>query len=1030
MKSLERWILGACFAVSGATGLVLQVAWSKELSYILGSTLYGSATVVAAFMAGLGMGSALAGRFAERLTRPVRSYAFIQFGIAACGAGSIPVFRVTEPVFRLIFQTFAPAQNVFLLARFGVVFLLILVPVTLMGMTLPVIVGAYARRKERYGLEAGLIYGVNTLGAMLGTWLAGFWMLPLFGLSKTCLTVGLTDAVVGVVAFWIDRRLSPIEDIRRKRQQHRPRRGLPVSSAPLPWSRKQWMLGWLFAVSGAAAMVYEVGWFRLLGLTMGPSVYVFSAILGMFLLGVGLGSTIAAPWAERIKVGGVATMAALEGLLCLVGLAAGFYFNRLPQLNYNLFIWGTNSFGTNGLFLGQMGVAAAVVLPACLVMGALFPVTVRAVCDSAGEESTPEANVGRLYVMNTFGGIAGSLAAGFLMIPEIGVWKTLLGASLASGALALIALLLASQLGWMLRTALAAGLLTASIALAVTAPSWDAALFNHGLYREAYTTRKLELDRARQEQLVYFDEGINSPVAVFNIGGEATLRVAGKVDASTIPADFTTQLFVGHLPVMFNENPSRVAVIGYGSGMSAMAALTHPEVQSLDILEIERGVIKASPYFDCINLNSLGDPRTHVVLDDARVYLTHTDKTYDVITSEPSNPWMAGMSNLFTTDFYGIVRERLSPNGVFGQWIQTYELSEETFKVILASIHDVFPHLVVFRPVVGDVVVLASERPIQVPWETFGKRFSGDRALASFERVGITNPLQLFFHFYASDDVLGRLIAGTTFRNTDDNVWLEYRMPRNMVEMGGSQTSEEHGIGISLLQAGTEQRLEAFETMLTGVSVDDLVRESLAYQYGMEQGVDRSGAIVDLWAPARSWVVQGLRSAIHRRNNPGLSASLERRVSEGETKMRNHAGAIQKLMSVKDTGREVATILNILDTVRDLPMAQSAVASTFYQAGDLQNAEASYRNALRDPSSYAYYEALVGLGNIALQRGQRDQAQDYYERAIAHNPYQVIAFHNLASLFLGSDAVKLRSVVDRGLLFNPNDPELAQFHNN
>jgi tetratricopeptide (TPR) repeat protein len=481
---------------------------------------------------------------------------------------------------------------------------------------------------------------------------------------------------------------------------------------------------------------------------------------------------------------------------------------------------------------------------------------------------------------------------------------------------------------------------------------------------------------------------------------------------------------------MFNENPSRVAVIGYGSGMSAMAVLTHPEVQSLDIIEIERAVMNASPYFDCINLNSLGDPRTHVVLDDARVYLTHTDKTYDVITSEPSNPWMAGMSNLFTTDFYRIVRERLSPNGVFGQWIQTYELSEETFKVILASIHDVFPHLVVFRPVVGDVVVLASERPIRVPWETFGKRFFDGRALASFERVGIANPFQVFFHFYASEEVLGRSIAGTTFRNTDDNVWLEYRMPRNMVEMGSSQTSEEHGIGISLLQAGTEQRLEAFETMLTGVPVDALVNESLAYQYGMEQGVDRSGALVDLWAPARIWVVQGLRSAIHRRDNPGLSASFERWVSEGETKMRNHAGAIQKLMSVKDTGREVATILNILDTVRDLPMAQTAVASTFYQAGDLQNAEASYRNALRDVSSYAYYEALVGLGNIALQRGQRDQAQDFYERAVARNPYQVIAFHNLASLFLGSDAGKLRSVVERGLLFNPHDPELAQLHNN
>jgi spermidine synthase len=1025
MKSIERWIVGACFVVSGATSLILQVAWSKELSYILGSTLYGSATVVAAFMAGLGIGSAVAARFAERLTRPVRAYAFIQFGIAACGAISIPVFRATEPVFRFLFQTFAPGEAGFLLARFLVVFFLILVPVTLMGMTLPIIAGAYARRKEKYGFEAGLIYGVNTLGAMFGTWLAGFFMLPVFGLWMTCVIAGLSDAVVGILALWVDRRLRPLEDIRRDRRQHRSGRGASVLAASPPWSGKQWMLGSLFAFSGAAAMVYEVGWFRLLGLTMGPSVYVFSAILGVFLLGVGLGSTVASRWAERVRFGGVWSFAILEGVLCLLGLGQTFYYNRLPRLNYDLFIWSTSSFGLSGLFWGQIGVAAAVVLPACLVMGALFPVTVRAVRES-GDETSPEANIGRLYVMNTFGGIAGSLAAAFLMVPGIGVWNTLIGASLASGVVALLALVLASQPGRIMRTACAVGLLTASVALVATAPPWDVTFFNQGLYREAYTTRKFDLDRPRKEQLVYFGEGINSPVAVFNIGGEATLRVSGKVDASTIPGDFTTQLFVGHLPVMFNENPARVAVIGYGSGMSAMAALTHPEVQSLDIIEIERAVIEASPYFESINLNSLADPRTRVVLDDARVYLTHTGKTYDVITSEPSNPWMAGMSNLFTTDFYRIVRERLSANGIFGQWIQTYELSEETFKVILASIHDVFPHVVVFRPVVGDVVVLASERPIQVPWENFRKRFLEDRAFASFERVGIVNPFQVFFHFYASEDVVQRFIAGTTSRNTDDNVWLEYRMPRNMVEMDTSQTTEEHGIGITLLQTGSEQRLEAFERMLPAVPFDALVSQSLAYQYGMELGVDRTGAVADLWGPGRSWVVQGLRSAIVRRNDPELSASFERWVSDGEAKMRNHAGAIQRLMSVKDTGREVATILNILDTVRDLPMAQAAVANTFYQAGDLQNAEAHYRNALRSVSSYAYYEALVGLGNVAAQRGQRDQAQQFYERAAAHNPYQVIAFHNLASLFLGNDAEKLRQVVERGLLFNPHDPELAQ----
>jgi tetratricopeptide (TPR) repeat protein len=337
---------------------------------------------------------------------------------------------------------------------------------------------------------------------------------------------------------------------------------------------------------------------------------------------------------------------------------------------------------------------------------------------------------------------------------------------------------------------------------------------------------------------------------------------------------------------------------------------------------------------------------------------------------------------------------------------------------------------VVFRPVVGDVVVLASQRPIQIPWETFRKRFSDDRALASFERVGIVKPEQIFFHFYATEDVVGRFIADTAVRNTDDNVWLEYRMPRNMVEMGAAQTSEEHGIGIAMLQNGSEQRLEAFEKMLPAVPVDALVRETLAYQYGMEPGVDRTGAVVDLWAPARTLVVQGLRSAIHRRGNPELSASFERWVSDGETKLIDHTKAIQRLMSVNDGTRDVAAILNILDSVRDLPMAQTAVANTFYQAGDLQNAEAYFRNGLRDVSSYAYYEALVGLGNIAARRGQRDQARDFYERAVARNPYRIIAFHNLASLFLGSDAEKLRSVVERGLMFNPHDPGLAQLHNN
>ena len=214
MKSREKWLLGICFFFSGATTLVLEVAWSKELSYILGNSLYSIATVIAAFMAGLGIGSALASIYAKKVKNPVRAYAFIQCAIAVCGALSIPVFRATEPVFQALYQSLEPGAGVFLLARFLLVFALMLAPATLMGMTLPVVVGAYARKREVYAFEAGMLYGVNTLGAVMGTLAAGFLLVPWLGLLKTCILAAAVDSVVAFLAFRIDRNVGAIEDIR------------------------------------------------------------------------------------------------------------------------------------------------------------------------------------------------------------------------------------------------------------------------------------------------------------------------------------------------------------------------------------------------------------------------------------------------------------------------------------------------------------------------------------------------------------------------------------------------------------------------------------------------------------------------------------------------------------------------------------------------------------------------------------------------------------------------------------------------
>ena len=764
MRPGYRWLLTVCFLVSGATSLVLEVAWFKQLSYILGNTLYAMATLVAAFMAGLGLGSGLGGRWGERLTRPLRAYAAIQFGIGLCGMLSIPVFRATEPLFRTVYHVFEPGHAAFLSVRFGLVLVLMIIPTSLMGMTLPVVVGALARRRAAYDPEAGTLYGVNTLGAVIGTFGAGFVILQFLGLWKTGLATGLVDIAVGCAALWLDRRVGPIDDIRRGE------RAKPQSTGTRGggWNGRQWVVGLVFGVSGAVAMVYEVGWFRLLALTVGPSVYSFAAMLGVFLAGIGLGSVLAAPWAERKGLEGVWGMAACQGGLALVSLAALQFANALPEIFDQVFRGSAGRFGDAALILAQTTTAALIVFPPTLLMGALFPVAVRAIRES-GRDRSPETNVGRLYMLNTIGAVAGSLVAGFVVLQRLGAWNTVALAGLASAMLSTILFLIARSGVTAVRFGPALAIVPLAALLVVSAPVWDVALFNLGLYRNTYQGLETDLERTDSATLIFYREGINAPVAVYNFRQDGSLRVSGKPDASTTPLDLYTQGLAGHLPVIFASSPKRAAMIGYGSGMTAAAILAHPEVERLDIVEIEQGVIDASPFFECTNDDPFDDPRTRLILEDGRVQLTYADHPYDVITSEPSNPWMAGVANLFTTDFYRIVRARLAPGGIFAQHLQSYEITEDVFASVVASILDSFPHVILVRTTPNDNILLASAEPISLEWDVFRSRTEIGSVQDSLRRLDILRPAQILFFFRAGNDELAELAGQAPILSTDDN---------------------------------------------------------------------------------------------------------------------------------------------------------------------------------------------------------------------------------------------------------------------
>ncbi len=1031
MKSREKWLLGICFFFSGGTTLALEVAWSKELSYILGNSLYSIATVVAAFMAGLGIGSAMASIYAKRVKNPIRAYAFMQCAIAVFGALSIPVFRATEPVFQALYQSLEPGSGAFLLARFLVVFALMLVPATLMGMTLPVVVGAYARQREVYSFEAGMLYGVNTLGAVIGTLAAGFLLVPWLGLLGTCILAAVVDSLLAATAFSIDRKVGAIEDIRISGDTilNSPRSSpsMGIKYGVPGWTLSQWSIGGIFAVSGAMAMVYEVGWFRFLGLTIGPSVYAFSAMLGMFLLGIGAGSALASRWAERTRLGGIRAMAALEGLLGIVSIGSMYFFNGLPWANSKIFVLSTEVFGTEGFAVAHIVLAAFVVLPPCLIMGALFPVTVRAVRE-AGSDVAPEMNVGRLYVMNTGGGIIGSLAAGFYLVPSTGMWSMLIAAGIVSGALGAALWLLSSQRP--LRKCLAAAAATVAVTagLGWGAPEFDAAFYNRGFYRSIYRGEQVDVSSANA-QMLYYREGINAPVSVFNEGGEGSLRVTGKSDASNSPMDITVQLVAGHLPVLFAESPKYVGIIGYGSGMSVMAALTHPGVESLDVMEIEQAVIDASPYFEAINRNPLRDSRSRLVMEDGRIHVAYTKGIYDVIISEPSNPWMSGISNLFTVDFYRRVKSRLSPEGIFGQWLQLYEISPASVKTVLASIHEVFPHMAVFQVDDGNIIILASSQPIRRPYEEFRMRFEEEMVRESFRRVNIFNAHQVLSYFIASDDRIKAFITDAPSLNTDDNVWLEHRMPRDMVWSGNiAYAGSKEDPAYLLSNLGVDRRLRALREMLPGLPIPDTMRGILRYLYSTEPEI-YGAEVQDNFYVSRSAFVRGMGAETDDMGDPRLAASFKAWNSEGSAYFAYRMQASRHIVASAGKDMEIQKKIaqEAFAIAPDLPAVLTQMGFFAYKDGRYREAVTHYSRALANPASRFYYRALIGMGDASMSLGEVEKAMEYYRQAIDYNPYLPKAFFSLAAVYTRQgNSGKARETLQSGLRFHPGDSRIQR----
>ena len=750
------------------------MVWSKALGLIFGHTAYAVATVLAVFMAGLASGSAWIGRRGESWDRPIALYGWLELGVALTAAISLAGLAGVRGAYVAAYPYASGNVAVLLALRFAGSALVLFLPTFLMGGTLPVLVRGLTQNAAELAARLSRLYWINTAGAVAGTFAAGFLFLPWLGLRRTLGIAVTLNLAAAALALFLARAgpapASPDES------------SLPekVSVSPSSASARFFLV--CFGVVGATAMSYEISWTRLLSTQLGSSTYAFTLMLGTFLTGIVLGSGLFERWSRR-RAPGPMTFAVTQTLTALAALAFLIFFTRLIEVLPPILHATHESF--RGLVLAQFVTSALAMLPTAVIFGFNFPAVVVLIAGSRSATGAGAgAAVGRAYAWNTLGAIVGAIAAGFWLMPRLGSFHLL--AATAGLNLALAAAISISSIQLRSWNILAVAgnllLLVAAAFIGFSNYFYDPAVasFNTVMYWNLYGRPLTLRENARVLDIVYFRDGLNANISVARTDDYMGLRTNGKVDASN--RDATTQLLLGHLAALAHP-PRRVLLVGFGSGMTASALAAYPDLQRLDVVEIEPAVVGAAPLLAKLNRNVLLDPRVHVTFDDARNFLFTTRQSYDLIISEPSNPWIAGVATLFTREFYAAVRGRLAPGGVFVQWMQAYSLYPEDLRMLLATFLSEFHGATLWHGDAPDLILMAPTPPSAEILQRAQDLFGQPRLREDFTQLGMEEAAGVFGFYLLDDAGLRKFSSGAQF-NTDNQTLLEYHAPRSLLVHG------------------------------------------------------------------------------------------------------------------------------------------------------------------------------------------------------------------------------------------------------
>jgi spermidine synthase len=735
--------------ISGAAALVFQVLWIKQLSLVVGVEVHAITAAISAFFAGLGFGGWALGRIADRMARPVRFYAFLEVAVAILAVAATLMLARIAPAFAVL-----EAKSAWL--PWPLVFALIGIPAFLMGGTLPALMRAIAPREGEIGIAGGRLYAANTAGAILGALLPPFLLTPAFGVQGAALAAAALNIVAAAGAFGLDRALPSPKTLPGSKTEQRAMAA--ATQIPATLSRDARLTLALYSVAGGIALGYEVVWSQAIVQFISTRAFAFSVVLATYLAGLVLGAAVFARIADRVRhpVAVFGILIAAAGLVSLVEIALLGPWIASMQSAAEAAVLGWTSNELAGMCARFAVAAACIVLVPTALLGAAFPLALRLVVT----ERHVGRDVGAVVAFNTLGGIAGSLVTGFVLVPALGLVRTLAVLALAAAAIGLTSALRGPV--WRPGRWAIAGIASLAVVAAVATPSDRLADLLTG---------------SRRGTLTYYEEAQGGTVAVIeqSIGQNRFRRlyIHGVSNSGDAMPSLRYMRLQALLPLVIHQGEPRSAlVIGFGTGITAGAMLRYPTLEKRVVAELLPAVVRAAPNF-VGNYGAGADQRLEIRMQDGRRELLRSEERYDLVTLEPPPPAAAGVVNLYSRDFYELAAQRLNGNGIVAQWLPLGTQNDEDTQSLVRSFLDVFPHASLWTTDFHEMLLVGSLEPLPLDAGRIAQRIAQPEVAESLREVGVPSAAALLATWVTDRAGLERY-AGAALPVTDDRPRIEY----------------------------------------------------------------------------------------------------------------------------------------------------------------------------------------------------------------------------------------------------------------